>query len=230
MKTKTEFYKQYFEALEKKGFTVKEPSSPDYLVDIFYRDRQIAFFTKQEAIIKNPFVDVQDKLVERVQNIAKTTAIACGICSEKPFEDEKATKLPNNVIKINEHNGVVLACKHHSLFDYVLSTYKVDTENNNAAMQRQYFYNKEQAFESFATRSGLIDEKKLFSETELKILHSGLIKMRTIDNDLTADDLDSAERLVDKIEDLIPELSKKEKSIDFSRFFNFGEQGMEREE
>lgn len=97
-------------------------------------------------------------------------------------------------------------------------------------MQRQYFYNKEQAFESFATRSGLIDEKKLFSETDLKVIHSGLIKMRTIDDDLTADDLESVERLVDKIEDLIPELSKKEKSKDFSRFFNFGEQGMEREE
>ncbi len=230
MRSKTEFYKKYFEALDQKGFTVKEPSSPDYIVDIFYRDKQIAFFTKQDSILKNPFVEVQEKLLDRIQNMARTTAIACGICSDKPYEDDKAVKMPNNVMKINEHNGVVLACKQHPLFDYVLSTYKMDTEHNNAAVQRQYFYNKEQAFESFATRSGLIDEKKLFNETELKVLHSGLIKMRTIDNDLTADDLNSVERLVNKIEDLIPELAKKEKSLDFARLFSYGEQGMEREE
>ncbi|MFI3238745.1 MAG: hypothetical protein R3Y47_12105 [Lachnospiraceae bacterium] len=229
MKTKTEFYKRYFEALDQKGFTVEEPSSPDYIADIFYRDRQMAFFTKQDSIMKNPFVEVEEKLLERIQNLAKTTAISCGVCSEKPYEDDKVKKLPNNVMQINEHNGVVLACKHHPLFEYVLSTYRMDTEHNNAAVQRQYFYNKEQAFESFATRSGLIDEKKLFSEVDLKMLHSGLIKMRTIDNDLTADDLNSVERLVDRIEDLIPELAKKEKTLDFAKFFHFGEQEADRE-
>ncbi|MFI3238786.1 MAG: hypothetical protein R3Y47_12310 [Lachnospiraceae bacterium] len=94
------------------------------------------------------------------------------------------------VIQINEHNGVALACKHHPLFEYVLSTYRMDTEHNNAAVQRQYFYNKEQAFESFATRSGLIDE------------------------------LHSVGKQVDKIEDLIPELSKKKSHLISLGFFN----------
>lgn len=230
MKSKSEFYKNYFEALEKKGFSVKPPSSPDYIADIFHRDKQIAFFTKQDAILKNPFVEVQEKLLERIQVLARTTAIACGICSDKPYDEETASKLPNGVMKINEHNGVVLGCKHHPLFDYVLSTYRLDTENKNTPVQRHYFYNKEEAFESFATRSGLVDEKKLFSETDLKILHSGLIKMRTIDKDLDSEDLDSVGRLLDKIEDLIPELSKKEKAFDISKLFSFMDNGLEREE
>lgn len=95
------------------------------------------------------------------------------------------------MVRINEHNGVVLACKHHPIFDYVLSTYRKDTENSNDAIQHQYFYTKETAFENFAMRSGLVDEKKLFSETDLKILHAGLIKMRTIDKDLDQEDLNS---------------------------------------
>lgn len=229
MKSKTEFYKAFFEGLDKKGFIVKEPSSPDYIADIYQKDKLIAFFTKQDAVLKNPFIEASEKLIERVQAMAETTAIACGICSDKPYEDDKITQDKNKVVKINEHNNVVLACKHHPLFHYVLSTYRMDRENNNTPMQRQYFYNKEEAFESFATRSGLVDEKKLFSETDLKIIHAGLVKMRTIDEDLSHDDMDSVERLVDKIEDILPELYKKEKAFEFSKMFNFFDVGMERE-
>jgi hypothetical protein len=227
MKTKTEFYQSYFETLQKKGFTVQPSTSPDYVADIYHRDKLIAFFTKNDMVMKNPFVEVQDKLMDRIQTLAKSTAEACGICSDKPFDEETAAKLPNNLYKINEHNGVVLACKQHPLFDYVLSTYRCDEKKN--PIQRQYFYNKEDAFESFATRSGLIDEKRLFSETDLKVIYAGLVKMRTVDNDMTQDDLNSVERLVDKIEDIVPELQKREKALDFSWLFGSMERGIERE-
>lgn len=228
MKSKTEFYKAYFETLEKKGFSIQPPSSPDYVADIYHRDRQIAFYAKHDAIIKNPFVEVDEKLLDKLQSLAKTTAIACGICSDKPYDEAIAAKEQNGVVRINEHNGVVLACKQHPIFDYVLSTYRKDTENANAAIQRQYFYNKDAAFENFALRSGLVDEKKLFSETDLKILHSGLIKMRTIDKDLDQEDLNSVAALIDKIEDIVPELGKKERSFDFTKLFSPLENLMER--
>ena len=228
MKTKTEFYKEYFETLEKKGFSIRQPSSPDYLADIYYRDRPIAFYSKQDAIIKNPFVEVSEKLLERIQSLAKTTAISCGICSDKPYDEALATKLPNGVMKLNEQNGVVLACKQHPIFDYVLSTYKLDAEHGNAAIQRQYFYSKEEAFENFALRSGLVDEKKLFTESQLKILHSGLIKLRVADEGMSQDSLEAVAELVDKIEDLIPELGKKERIFDFMKLFSPAEHSQER--
>lgn len=37
MKSKVEFYKAFFEELEKKGFGVDKPSSPDYVVDILFK-------------------------------------------------------------------------------------------------------------------------------------------------------------------------------------------------
>lgn len=228
MKSKTEFYKAYFETLEKKGFSIQPPSSPDYVADIYHRDRQIAFYAKHDAIIKNPFVEVDEKLIDKLQSLAKTTAIGCGICSDKPYDEAIAAKEQNGVVRINEHNGVVLACKHHPIFDYVLSTYRKDTENSNAVIQRQYFYTKETAFENFALRSGLVDEKKLFSETDLKILHAGLIKMRTIDKDLDQEDLNSVAALIDKIEDIVPELGKKERVFDFTKLFTQFENALER--
>ena len=227
MKTKAEFYKAYFEVLGKKGFEVEPSTSPDYVADIFYKGKNIAFFSKTDTIIKNPFIEVPDKLMERITELARTTAVRCGICSDKPYDEATAQKMNNNAYKINEHNGVILACKHHPLFDYVLSTYRKDAENNNAPIQRQYFYNKEEAFESFAVRSGLVDEKKLFTETELKILHSGLVKMMTVDNDLNQDDINSVGRLVERIEDVVPELKKQERLFSFERFFGSFENGME---
>lgn len=228
MRTKTEFYKEYFEALEKKGFSIRQPSSPDYLADIYHRDRPIAFYSRQDTVIKNPFVEVNEKQLERIQGLAKTTAISCGICSDKPYDEAMVKTLQNGVVKINEQNGVVLACKQHPIFDYVLSTYKLDTEHNNAAIQRQYFYNKEEAFENFALRSGLVDEKKLFTESQLNILHSGLVKLRMADEDMSQDRLDAVAELVDKIEDLIPELGKKERFFDFMKLFSPAEYSQER--
>lgn len=228
MKSKTEFYKSYFELLEKKGFSIHPPSSPDYVADIYYRQRQVAFYGRQDFIIKNPFVEVDEKMMEKLNTLAKTTAIACGICSDRPYDDAVAGKSQNGVVNINEHNGVVLACKHHPIFDYVLSTYKKDAEHNNAAIQRQYFYNKDDAFESFALRSGLVDARKLFTEEELKIIHSGLVQMRTSDQELNEQDLEVVGTLVDKVEDIIPELSKKEKAFDFMKLFSPLENLLER--
>lgn len=228
MKSKTEFYTAYFRALEKKGFSIYPPSSPDYVADIYYRDKQIAFYGKRDEIIKNPFVEVDEKQMERLNSLARTTAIGCGICSDRPYDEETAKQDKNGIVTINEHNGVVLACKHHPIFDYVLSTYRKDTEHNNMAIQRQYFYQKEDAFENFALRSGLVDVKKLFTESELKIIHAGLVQMRTVDQDLNQDEMDTVAALVEKVEDIIPELRKPEKGFDFMKLFSPLESLLER--
>lgn len=115
MKTKVEFYKAFFEELEKKGFGVAQPSSPDYVVDIQFKGKTIAFYTKVDMIEKNPFVEVPEKQMERLWSMARATASLCGICSDQPYEEEKAEKLRNGVMKLNEHNGVILACKQHAL-------------------------------------------------------------------------------------------------------------------
>lgn len=174
MKSKTEFYQAFFETLEKKGFSIRPPSSPDYVADIYYKNRQIAFYARQDAIVRNPFVEVEEKLMERLQALAKSTAIGCGICSDRPYDEAAATQDKSGLVKINEHNGVVLVCRQHPIFDYVLSTYRKDMEHGGAPIQRQYFYNKEAAFEDFALRSGLVDEKKLLPKLNLRFSMRGL--------------------------------------------------------
>ena len=117
-------------------------------------------------------------------------------------------------------NGVILACKKHPLFDYVLSTYKQDAQNDNRPIQRQYFYNREEAFESFATRSGLVDERKLFTETQLQLIHAGLVKLRTMDEELSEEDMKTVGELVNRVEEIVPELHREERKFDVSRLLD----------
>ncbi len=200
MKSKVEFYRAFFGELEKKGFGVAQPSSPDYVADIQFKGKTIAFFTKTDVIEKNPFVEVPEKQMERLWSMARATASLCGICSDQPYEGEKAEMLKNGLVKLNEHNGVILACKKHPLFDYVLSTYRQDVQNDNRPIQRQYFYNREEAFESFATRSGLVDGRKLFNETQLQLIHAGLVKLCAMDEGLSDEDMKAAGELVERVE------------------------------
>ncbi len=177
----------------------------------------------------NPFAKVEEKHLERLKTLAKTTVISCGICTEKPYGEKTAKEEENGVVRINQHNGVVLSCKYHPLLGYVLSTYREDTRQGGIPIQRQYFYNKEAAFEDFALRSGLVDAKKLFNETELTILHSGLVKLRTMDSDLDRKGLDAVGALICRIEETVPGLSGKGKGLGIARKFPQLEHLLERE-
>lgn len=220
MKSKVEFYRAFFGELEKKGFGVAQPSSPDYVADIQFKGKTIAFFTKTDVIEKNPFVEVPEKQMERLWSMARATASLCGICSDQPYEEQKAEMLKNGLVKLNEHNGVILACKKHPLFDYVLSTYRQDVQNDNRPIQRQYFYNREEAFESFATRSGLVDGRKLFNETQLQLIHAGLVKLCAMDEGLSDEDMKAAGELVERVEELVPELHREERKFDVARLLD----------
>lgn len=219
MRTKKEFHKAYFENLAASGFVVKKSASADYLADIYSGGQIMAFFTKQDLIIKNPFLEVPDRIWDTINDRARAVALRCGICTEKPYNEAKAEKMKNGVVKLNELNGVVLTCKKHPLFDYVFSSYRADPENNGQAIQRLYYYNKSAAYQDFAIRAGLVDEKKLFNETEMKVIHAGLVKMMTVDNDLCQDDFNSVARLIDRIEDVLPELKRQDQAFDYDREF-----------
>lgn len=217
MKSKTEFYKKFFEALTKQGFEVKRSTSADYLADLYYKDQLVAFYTRMDTIEKNPFVTVPDRLMSAIHDLARQTALQAGICVEKPYTD-KDPKIANGVYKLSEYNDVILACKHHPMFEYVFSTYRLSPENGTP-VQRQYFYNKEEALENFAVRSGLIDEKKLFSEEELVLIHSELIKFMITPNDKTVEQFERAGIIIERIEELLPALKDREIHLEFELEF-----------
>ena len=211
MRSKTDFYRLFFEQLARKGFDVKRSQSSDYIADIYYKNQLVAYFSKADTVIQNPFVAVKDKVMRLINDTAQNTAVMVGICRDCPYTDANE-KLP-------EYNGVTLACKEHHLFGYVFSTYRTAPDSGEM-LARQVFYNKEFAGQDFAKRSGLVDEKAQFSEEELRVLHAGLVKMSILDQDVSNDAREFVERILDKIEEIMPEL--READMDFDFVMEFG--------
>ena len=101
------------------------------------------------------------------------------------------------------------------------------------AFEDDYFYDCVEVTPELLKQLPIEDEKKLFTESELKILYDGLIKVSTQDESLSQDQLEEVGKLVNRMEELLPELHKEEKRFDMSKlldaisFGNMGN-GMER--
>lgn len=222
MRSKIDFYRIYFEQLAQRGFHPRRSESVDYIADIYHKGKLIAYFSKADTIA--PCSQTQllmkekefSKLMNQIQDIAQAAALKAGICTECPYTDQ-TEKMSNGWYKLSEYHHFTLAAREHHLFGYVFNTYMTnpagETEN------RRIFYSREPAAQDFAIRSGLIDERTLFSESELRILHAGLVKMNVLENNVSNDDLMAVGQIIDKIEDIIPELKKQDYDFDFESEF-----------
>ncbi len=109
MKSKNEFYKAFFEALNKLGYDIKKSTSADYYADIYKNGQIVAFYLPNDTIEKNPFIIVTDQIMDEINDLARRTALRCGICTEKPYTEQNQ-KLPGGASLLSQFNDVVLAC------------------------------------------------------------------------------------------------------------------------
>lgn len=85
MRSKTDFYRLFFEQLARRGFDVKRSQSSDYIADIYFKNQLVAYFSKADTVIQNPFVTVKDKLIRLINDTAQDTANKAGICRDCPY-------------------------------------------------------------------------------------------------------------------------------------------------
>ena len=218
MKNRNEFYKAYFEALNRLGYDVKKSPSADYYADIYKEGQIMAFYLPNDTIERNPFIQVPDKTMDEIKDTARATALRCGICTEKPYTDQNE-KLQGGAFLLSRFNDVCLAAKYHPMFDYVFRTYRLSPENERP-MQVQHYYNKSDAMEQFALRAGLVDARKLFSETELTLIHDQLVLFQiSPNNDKTVEQFQTVCDAIERIEEVVPELKEREITLDYEHEF-----------
>jgi len=227
LKSKLDFYIAFYEQLARKGFQAYVPHSynkENHIADICLKGRNIAHLTKADTIVKNPYANTDDDMIDTLRRIAKKTALDCGVCSEKPYDETVHQRLPDGAYKIAEFNGTVLAGKHHPLLEYVFYISKQPP----GGAEPEYYYNKADAMQNFAFKSGLVDERQFFSENELSEIHGNLVKMRLMrDNDLTLDESVGIDKLTYKIEGVMPELGSYDIYVSFKNELAYGDEGVE---
>ena len=83
MRSKTDFYRLFFEQLARRGFDVKRSQSSDYIADIYFKNQLVAYFSKADTVIQNHFVTVKDKLIRinRITISAGVSGLLLSFCS-----------------------------------------------------------------------------------------------------------------------------------------------------
>jgi len=210
LKSKHDFYIAFYEQLALQGFQAYAAyDKNDHIADICFKGYNIAHLTKADAIEPNPHAEIPIGAMEQIRHIARETAIGCGICTEKPYDETKHERLPEGLRKISEFDGTILAASHHHLLGYIFHTYKDGQPDT-----WQSFYNKAEAARDFAVKSGLVDERQIFTGNELAAIYNNAIKIRIMpDNDLTAKETEALDSVIEKIEYLVPELAEIVSSV-----------------
>ncbi|KAF4318072.1 hypothetical protein G195_008683 [Phytophthora kernoviae 00238/432] len=91
---------------------------------------------------------------------------------------------------------------------------------NSYRSMLEYNHHVNEAMENFAVRSGLVDGKKLFSENELILIHDEMVKFLISPNDKTMDQFEQVQILIDRLEELLPELKDREILLNYEQEFS----------
>lgn len=108
--------------------------------------------------------------------------------------------------KIFESSAILLMCRYSDLFGYEFITCKkADPRHNKRKLYHDMvFYNLTQAQDSFARRSGLVDERPVFCNSELTLILSCCIERVKLDNEMPPDMEKEIGDLISKIEGYLP--------------------------
>lgn len=112
--------------------------------------------------------------------------------------------------KLLEFNDYVLAMREmESINEYEFVTWQY-SPNRQAVNYGHYFSDYEAAKEDFSERAGLSDRYKKFTESQLKVIHSSLVSLVGISQNIDYQTEKAIGTVLEKIGDIIPEIKQHE--------------------
>lgn len=107
--------------------------------------------------------------------------------------------------KILQYNQYLLAARYDGNGHFRFVTWQVNFDQTGVTLGHYFYRNEyEQAKEDFIQRSGLVDERKLFSKEQLSLLYSALLYSRFHDVNLDYSEKQEIDRLIRQIEMITP--------------------------
>jgi len=130
---------------------------------------------------------------------------------------EKAPVVPVENIShfrvLAEYNSVMLAARDDSNkgFDYGFEFVTWRYDRDRLSLEHgNYTTDFEAAKEDYAVRCGLINRNKMFNETELKLIHQGLVHLGVDYPHLTTEQMTNIGMTIEKIEMLVPAIRDRD--------------------
>lgn len=208
MKTKQDFFEDFFARLNQVGFSVTPLFENDVAAEVSTGNSLFCVITQDGEIIYESYN--ADK-ARQLEQFAEDTRASQGCCTQPPFMDMERMEVVNLMggayIKVFESAGTVLLCRQTRLFGYEFITcQKAEAKHNNRWFYReQVYYDPALAQDSFMERSGLkLPNPLVFSTEELRVLVSCCARCVMLDNELDGGTESRINSLMARIEGCLP--------------------------
>jgi len=113
-----------------------------------------------------------------------------------------------NFRRLAMYNRFILAAHMHKDSSLEFVTWQQDA-NNKGVVDGRYFTDHEAAKENFAIRAGLVNRYKMFNETELKLIHQGLVHLGANYPHLTSEQMTNVGKVIEKVEEIVPAIKER---------------------
>jgi hypothetical protein len=122
--------------------------------------------------------------------------------------EELAYRDLNRYHRLTAYNGYILAARMRTDNSLEFVTWQ-QTHSDTGVTIGKYFSDYEAAKEDFAVRCGLVNRYKMFSETEMKLIHQGLVHLGANYPNLTIDQIANVGKLIEKVEMIVPAIQER---------------------
>lgn len=208
MKTKKDFFDNFFTRLSQKGFRVERIMESDVAAEVYDESSLFCVITQDGELIFEKYESGTARVLEQAAEESRT-ALEC--CTQPPFADmermEPVLLTGGSYVKVFESVGTILLCRRTGLFGYEFVTCQKAFPKHNSRMyyRELLFYDPAQAQDSFMERSGLKMEPLLsFSQDELRVLVSCCARCVMLDNELDSGNESRIRALMARMEESLP--------------------------
>jgi hypothetical protein len=192
--------------IELLGYECRSTDAESQYRHIYKGEERLCILFDNGAINTNAYADIF--------NTAKITREYLEVFEQA--EELKASGLSLGYRKLLDFNGYVLAMKElRSVKEYEFVTWQYSSDSKSV---NYGYYNTDykSAKEDFASRAGLINRSKMFSETQMKLIYASLVSFVGLSSSLDYRTEKAIGNILDKIGDIIPEIEDHKEQEDQS--------------
>lgn len=208
MKTKKDFFEDFFTRLTDNGFRVERITESDFAAEVYDESSLFCVVTQDGELVFETYDSGNVRILEQAAGESRS---ALGCCTQPPFSDMDRMELVlltgGSYNKVFESAGTILLCRRTGLFGYEFVTCQkaLPKHNTRRFYREQFFYDPVQAQDSFMERSGLKLAAPLsFSHDELRVLVSCCARCVMLDNELDSGNESRIRTLMARIEENLP--------------------------
>lgn len=186
---------EFIRCIRERGYAVNENDNNGQIGEIHLNGESLCILFENGELSTNAYRELS--LIHR--NVKEY------LSAFEKADELKVSGLIEGYRKLFDFNGYVLAMRENKYQEYEFVTWHYSPDHQSVNIGR-YYSDYENAKENMAIRSGLVDEMKLFSETDLKLIHSSLVTLVGTNEDTSYQQEKAIGSILDKIEIIIPEI------------------------